>query len=153
MNIYKAHINICHKWHGIKFKTHLKTVVTMLWERAAAADHTVSDQTSCHRRESFQSSLVWWQTVQRSEQQEVVPRRSHVERCTPGNTDCLSRQHHSATYSHTQTTECVGVILKCDACQKHKHVKGTLRRRLSHGYFSFIAKYTSNWLMSHRSHP
>jgi len=23
-------------------------------------------------------------------------------------------------------------------------VKGTLRRRLSHGYFSFIAKYTSN---------
>jgi len=32
-------------------------------------------------------------------------------------------------------------------------LKGTLRRRLSHGYFSFIAKYTSNWLMSHRSHP
>ena len=31
--------------------------------------------------------------------------------------------------------------------------KGTLRRRLSHGYFSFIAKYTSSWLMSHRSHP
>jgi len=23
-------------------------------------------------------------------------------------------------------------------------LKGTLRRRLSHGYFSFIAKYTSN---------
>jgi len=33
------------------------------------------------------------------------------------------------------------------------NVKGTLRRRLSHGYFSFIAKYTSNWLMSHQSHP
>ena len=30
-------------------------------------------------------------------------------------------------------------------------IKGTLRRRLSHGYFSFIAKYTSSWLMSHRS--
>jgi len=25
-----------------------------------------------------------------------------------------------------------------------QHFKGTLRRRLSHGYFSFIAKYTSN---------
>ena len=32
-------------------------------------------------------------------------------------------------------------------------VKGTLRRRLSYGYFSFIAKYASNWLMSHRFHP
>ena len=31
--------------------------------------------------------------------------------------------------------------------------KGTLRRRLSYGYFSFIAKYASNWLMYHLSHP
>jgi len=38
--------------------------------------------------------------------------------------------------------------------QQQQHpFKGTLRRRLSHGYFSFIAKYTSSWLMSHRSHP
>ena len=35
----------------------------------------------------------------------------------------------------------------------YKSLKGTLRRRLSYGYFSFIAKYASNWLMSHRSHP
>jgi len=31
--------------------------------------------------------------------------------------------------------------------------KGTLRHRLSHGYFSFIAKYISSWFMSHRLHP
>ena len=42
------------------------------------------------------------------------------------------------------------VQLRCD---NDMHFKGTLRRRLSHGYFSFIAKYTSNWLMSYRSHP
>ena len=28
-------------------------------------------------------------------------------------------------------------------------LKGTLRRRLSHGYFSFIAKYTSNLSLIH----
>jgi len=39
-----------------------------------------------------------------------------------------------------------------DQCSLYD-IKGTLWHRLSHGCFSFIAKYTSNWLMSHRSHP
>ena len=45
------------------------------------------------------------------------------------------------------------VRLGSRSCMRRGNFKGTLRRRLSHDYFSFIAKYTSNWLMSHRSHP
>jgi len=34
-------------------------------------------------------------------------------------------------------------LVNCPVCTV-TGIKGTLRRRLSHGYFSFIAKYTSN---------
>ena len=44
-------------------------------------------------------------------------------------------------------------MMQVSSHETSQDVKGTLRRRLSHGYFSFIAKYTSSWLMSHRSHP
>ena len=36
---------------------------------------------------------------------------------------------------------------------QHAALKGTLRRKLSHGYYSLTAKYISNWLTSYLSHP
>jgi len=43
---------------------------------------------------------------------------------------------HATVVKFTTSLYCVCILLR--------KLKGTLRRRLSHGYFSFIAKYTSN---------
>jgi len=44
---------------------------------------------------------------------------------------------------HVDVTQSIARFV-CDSRVTEEGIKGTLRRRLSHGYFSFIAKYTSN---------
>ena len=45
------------------------------------------------------------------------------------------RPNYCTTYENSRTSCSRGL---------RAYLKGTLRRRLSYGYFSFIAKYTSN---------